>query len=480
MAIPGQTITVPENGLGNVGATTSIPMVLGCCASSTANTVQSFSDPTAAAAALGQGPLTEAVCAILSEAGGPVKCMRLTGGTAASCGAVTDNAVGGGTGTVTVAAQVPYDAYEVIIEITTTGTLGTGAFKYSLDDGLTYSEPIIIPSGGTYLMPDTNVTLTFVAGAGPVFFVDGMTHTFDCIAPLYTVPNLATGNAVLVLDTSEWDFVALTGTPLTDTAGALVFAAVEAHATSLAAVYRYTRWLMDGGIQATAATFGATFAAVDDSRVSVCYSDCDMASSKPITGWAFPKMSTVVPVAMRAAKSLISTDLARVDDGSLTGVVAINHDERATEVLDAFRITTLRTWPGRGGFYITNARLKSAAGSDFRYWQHGRVIDVACATTQLVQQSLISAAVRTNSDGTIDERDAVRYEEKGDTALRAKLTQPTNAEGTPGHVSALSYSISRVNNVQATEAVITVVAARPLGYGKTISTTIGFALNPGA
>jgi hypothetical protein len=173
----------------------------------------------------------------------------------------------------------------------------------------------------------------------------------------------------------------------------------------------------------------------------------------------------------------MSTDASRVASGGLQGVTAISHDEYQTETLDVNRITTTRTWPGRAGFYITNPRLKSVAGSDFLYIQHGRVIDAACRRTYLSQQNFIGISVRTNTDGTIDERDAVRLETRVEEALRADLTQPANAEGTPGHVSAVNYSIDRTNNVQTTFTILSEVGVRPLGYVKFITTTVGFDLS---
>ena len=104
-------------------------------------------------------------------------------------------------------------------------------------------------------------------------------------------------------------------------------------------------------------------------------------------------------------------------------------------------------------------------------------MDVACSTVYLTQQDLISAAARTNADGTINELDAIRYETRGTADLRAQLTQPVNAEGFQGHVSELSYSIDRTNSLATTEEVRSEVSLRPLGYPKQITTTIGFALS---
>jgi hypothetical protein len=99
----------------------------------------------------------------------------------------------------------------------------------------------------------------------------------------------------------------------------------------------------------------------------------------------------------------------------------------------------------------------------------------ACDTTYKTQMPFVNAGVRTNANGSIDVRDAARYEKTVQSALRNRLLAPSNAEGQPGHVSALDYKINRTNDVQATFEIKSTVAIRPLGYGKTISTDIGFS-----
>lgn len=478
MTIPGQTFTIPENGLGLSAPAVTTPLVLGTGSAGTLSTLYTITSKNQCVATFGQGPISEAICHILDEAGGPVLGMRLTGSVAGAAGAVTAHATG--TGTITVAGA-SYDDYEVIVEIVTAGTLATAEFKYSLDDGRTYSEVILVPAGpGTYAIPSTNLTLTFVPGAGPSFFALGDWHEFNCTAPYYSTANLATAVTALgaVSATTQWAFVLLTGRPATGADGATMFAAVETHAATMATAKRFVRWIMDAG-KGDVATTQTAFAAVSDARVCVTYGMCDVASGKPIAGWATPMLPLANSVASRAAASLISTDLARVASGSLLGVVAISHDEYALQSIDNYRLTTARTWPGRSGFYLTNGRLKSEAGSDFTYWQHGRVIDTACTTTNGFQAEFIGVGVRTNTDGTIDLRDKARFETKGTDQLSAVLTQPSNAEGTRGHCSAFSYTIDHTNDLAGTETLISEVSVRPLGYPKFITTTVGFDMTAG-
>jgi hypothetical protein len=481
MPIPGQTFTILDPGLSLAEASPTTPLFLGTSELGTANALVSVANAQAAVDAFGQGPLTEAICHALAVAGGPVLGMKLATTVAATIGAVTVSRVGTSTGDITTTppAGSPLDAYEVIVEITSDGSVASADFnfKYSLDDGRTFSGEQVCPAGGAFTIPSSGLTITFTDGAGPDFFEKGDIHSFDTVAPYYTTVELAAAVAVLDADPTEWAFLTLVGKPASAADGATMFAALDTHLDTFEASFRFVRGIMDAGNDTTANVITA-FAAVESRRIMVVYGDADMTSSKPFAGYGTPKLSALVPVAGRAAASLISTDLGRVASGRLSGLVEISHDENFDEVLDQHKIATLRTHLGRSGFYVTRGRLKSPTGSDFSDWQLGRIMDVACRDVFIGQQNFLNIGVRTTGAGAIDERDARRLETQIDSRLRANLTQPTNAEGTPGQVSAVRYTIDRTNNILSSSQLISEVAIQPLGYARFISTTIGFALIP--
>ncbi len=478
MAIPNQTITVRDPGLGIIEPGATVELQLGTAQTGTVNTLVSVSDKQAAIDEWGQGPLSESICHMLDIAGGPVLGMRLLGSVAGASGSVTTTRVDSSTGTVVVTVAVAFDKYEVVIEILSTGGVGIGTFKYSLDDGRTFSEAILIPSGGAYVIANTGLTVTFADLGGPVLFEIGDLFEFDTTAPYYSTTDLANAFTQILLESTAFTIVVLLGKPASTADGATMFAAFDTNLTSLETNFTYVRGIMDAGIDVVATAITA-FASSADQRIAVVYGDADQTSSKPIVGYGTPKQSGVLTVAARAADVLVSTDLARFVDGSLTSVVEIQHDERQIEVLDQEKFTTLRTFIGAPGFFITNARFKSPLGSDFIFWQHGIVMDLACRTVYDAQLLFLSIALRTNANGTINEKDAVKLEEDVKEKLNAVLLDPLNAEGTPGHVSDFNYTVSRTANIQSTGILPTTVAIRPLGYVKQITTDIGFAVDVG-
>ncbi len=486
--LPRQTLNILDPGLGTVGQTERNVLVMGTCSSGSTDTLRSFSRKQDLVDVFGQGPAAEDACRILDIAGGPVYFMRLTGSVAGASGSVTTARVTTSTGTVVVTVGVTFDSYKVIIEVTKTGGVGVGEFRYSLDyttnaedatannAGRTFSASILIPAGGAYVIPDTGLTVTFADNGGPILFEDGDTFRFDCTAPLYSTTNLASAFTALLLTSTDLATIVLSGEHATASASATMFAAFSTQLASMQAQFRFVRGIMDGGsFENNRATAITAHASSQSTRISLCYGYADITSSKPIVGWGTPQRAYVGLVASRVTADKVSTDSARVASGSITGVVAIRTDEERSPLLNPADFTTMRTLQGEPGFYITQNNLRSASGSDFRYWQHGAVMDVASAVVIKAQQKFIKRGIRTNDDGTINNVDALQMETDVRSALSAALVAPKNAEGSKGHVSDFGYAIDRTNDILASETLITTTKIRPLGYPSIIETEIGFS-----
>jgi hypothetical protein len=478
VAIPSITQTIRDPGLPTAPAAITNFLYMGVAEKGSTTAINAFSSPGDVVDAYGQGPLSEDICYHLAIAGGPVYGLRMTGtAPPAPISTVTKTAVSSSTGTITVAGT-PLDSYDVRVEIRVTGALGAAQFRYSLDGGLEYSEQIIAPSGGTYALANTGLTLTFVPGAGPIVFEKGDVHTFATVEQTFTTTTLATAMDVVLADNTGLAAIVLSGRIETASAAATIAAAAATHASALFQRYRPIRFMMDAGGDIIATTKTA-FASFTSTRVLRGYGRSILTSGKPIVGRGSPKASVVRAIAARAADSLISTDLAWYSAGPLPGVQAITHNEYLQELMDGEGYATLRTHQGEPGFYITNARLSSPAGSDYQFWQHGRLMDVATATTYRALLPFLSSIIGTLADGTIDPLYAVIIEDKARDALRTVLQDPDNAQGLQGHVSALDVKVDRKTNVLASNTIKVKVAIRPHAYAKFIVNELSFAANVG-
>lgn len=476
--LPGQTITVRDGGIGALSNGAIFPVVFGHCSAGTANTLYFSTNPNSLRDTLGQGEAVELALPLMASAGG-VLVMKSAASTAGVAGAVTPTRIGTSTGTITVAGA-SYDAFQPKVRIKATGTVGVGRFDYSLDalgNSPTFSEEITIPSGGTYAIPSTNLTLTFVPGAGAVFFENGDFHTFACTAPQYTTSDLATAFTALLaaLGNNDVQQVHFTGRSASGAAAATMAAAIATQMSALEARHRWARAMMDGGND-TGANVKTAFASFADRRVAVCFGTCDVPTLNPHAGWGTPRFTAAFALGERAVSADLSENLGRVASGALR-VTAITNDENVTQsFLEADKINTLRTHDGIAGFYSTNGYLKSASGSDFIYWDWGRVVDRACRVVFETMQPWLLRKVRILTDGSgfLDPRDAERIRTAVTVQLRAALKGPT-VEGVPDmdHVSDLLVTVDLANNVKATRQIHITVQLVPTFPIENAATDIG-------
>lgn len=473
MAIPNQTITIQDPGLGLTEPNTNVALIMGASSTGTDNTVVSFSRIGDVEPVLGEGPLVEYVTRQLQVAGGPVLAMKIAASTPGDPGTIVQS----GAGPLATIAGASFDTYQGVITIVLGGILGTATFTYTLDNGTTTSGVLTVPAGGTFVIPatspapGTNLTVTFPAGT----YLAAETYTWTAEEPRHSGTDVTDGFDALQLINLEYDYVTLSTVFLTAAAAATIFTAVAAELGELFNVFEYKAAIMDASVSDTATTISAFDAIASDSRISPCYGLIQAPSGKPFVGRGTRFSSVALAQSIEAGRQLISTDLARVANGSLPGVSFISHNEANTEVMDQNKFTTTRTWKGRSGFFLTNARMRSEAGSDFLYWQHRRIIDETSEVVQVQQQNFISIGVRTTGSGNvIDERDATRLEALVTKALRVVLSNPANAEGTQGHVTAFKYQIDRTNDVLTSQTIIGETRVKPFGYVKFIITTIGF------
>jgi hypothetical protein len=401
----------------------------------------------------------------------------------------TSTAGGGG---VTVTGTANLDAL-VRVEIMTSGELGVARFRYSLDGYTgdsaaerTYSETLYVPAGGTFQIPGLGITLTFDDATND--FVAGDFYVCEVEAAASNSTNVAAAFAAITASPTRWRFCLLVTSKGNGNAvaHAILGAALQSHLNTLANTSKYRRGMMASTHEDTAASVVAAWDDVIAIRCLIAHGQVRRTTVKPFSGYAFPVTNAADVFAARAARSLPSTDLKRVRSGPIEEVVKLFHDEyRTPSNLDDIKVSTLRTFENFEGIYVTQGRLKSPDGSDFRYWPLGIVMDIACETvnaglTREIGRGVRYASVTVDSHtyvGTIDDRDATVIEESVSQDLIAQLLAPINAEGFEGHITDIRYRISRTHNFQATGVVIGQVGILPLGYIDYLETTIGFVVS---
>lgn len=494
MALPGSTQIILDGGLGVTTPASSIAHCIGVCESGSQNVPTLISNQRQLKETFGTyGPLIDAVGLILAQSGGPVVVTRTlestpatydggaTGNMVASAGAGADNEIN-----LAVATTAPKAAFELKVTIVVGGALAATTFTYSFDDGKTTSP--VLAAGASILLGASGVTLEFEAGASAAY-VAGALYT-SVVAPAhYTVGDLATAFVQTDASLLDWDYFVFAGEADTAANAATIFATISAKMDALINSDAYFRAIMGAGLGTAAAALTA-WAAIVGSRVAVVFGGARVSPVFPTTGRGLPVLPALNFAAMRAAGNVMSTDLAQTfgaaSVGPLSGASDLLHNEfTANAGLDAKKVGTQRTYSNLAGVFMTNVWLKSPDGSDFQYWQHGRMMDEACKAVSKKHTQLISSSVITKADGTgsLTEASALAIEafvqRELDVVIGSalRLVGPNAIDGTTGHVSDIKYQVDRTNNVLSTNELIATVAIVPRGYLKTLTATLSYSLS---
>ncbi len=482
MVFPAQTLTIQDPGIPLTAIGTAPPLMTGCAVggSTAVNTITQINSIAQVRSLIGYGALAEDVALALQNSGGPINFLiHNKAGTPLSAAAFTTH-VGSGV-TLPTVTGTPNDRYGLLVTVVAGGAVATATFTFSLDQWNIASVPPttsnVYVTAATFVIPNSGLTINFTAGT----YVAGDTFYLATVPAEVGTTDLAAAAAVIqaasTVPVSLWQ---ISGAQPSETTAATVAAAFEGDLAALTSTYRFARGILDVGSDAAASAVHTEASAWTAVRIMGCYGYTLTASALAFEGFSNRKTSCVSNIGARAQSELISSDLSRTAAGALSEVLYSYFDGFYNQQLDTDQISTLRTWPGIPGIYIAGGKLKCSFGSDFTDLQFGRVMDQACLTTYHAQFPYQSRIFRATSTGTVDPRDASYVEQQVQGALNDTLANPINSAGTPGHVSAVAYSISLTNNIVTTSQLVSSVAIVPLGYAKLISTTLAFQLSAGA
>lgn len=488
-AIPSAKERFSDGKLSVVKAASTTPVIIGPASSGTANVLTMFSDAAAAETAHGDGAGLIGLGEVLAEVSpaGFVKCATSV---AASVSAVT--ASGGATGTLTVTGDATYDFDKVVVEILSTGVKGVATFRYSLDAysgdteaERTYSETLVTPSGTTFLMPRSGLTLSFDS-TSPTVYTAGDSYTFSAKAASSNASDIGTAIAAAIAAGADWRFTTIVTTAdVTAAEHALIGAAVEAALDAAEVTPKYRQALMasGGAILSDAAAAITSIGPLSHEHTAYVFGAVRLVAARSFPGFAFPKVFSVIPVAGRCAKLLPSTDVKRVASGALSRVVKTFHDELVSpSTLDDYKIGTLRTWAGQEGVFVTQLRPKSGAGSDLEKWPDLTVLQMAREITHAASVSQIGKGFRTVTSkvgntsypGVIDPRDRAKIELAANKNLRSQLLTPTNEEGVPGFVEDVVFTVSEIHDYKTSKKIVGSLRIKKLDSADYVDVDVSF------
>jgi len=363
----------------------------------------------------------------------------------------------------------PLDAWSLRVKGTRAGGVGAGAFRFSLDGGDVYSDEIAYPSGLSYAIPGSGLTLTFSGNLAV-----GDLFSAECSAPTWSNGDLATALDAVIASTSSYSIVHVCGPQ-----DATTFATVATKAASAESLKKFLFFVIEAAGQTAnqtnaqwSAALVSTFANSTDKRIGLCAMECELTSviNQPQAGRTM-RRPLAWALAARAGSIPISEDVGRVASGPLLGVTKIYQLDQA-ETLDAAGFSTAFTLEDEPGFF-GSGRLKSPSGSDYQLWQDIRLINEVMRVGYKGQTKYLGDALRVRTEaagdyaaGTIDPGDAQTVEAYLDGLLRDALL-------TPGYATAVRAIVDRTVNLITQKLLKVKYEATPLGTIRTIDGTAG-------
>jgi hypothetical protein len=448
---------------GNTGvvaqALTGILAIIAPSASGVANVAATYTRQADVITDRGMGPLVEDAAYYFDTAGKPVLVITPTTSTAATNSAV--NASGAtGTSVVTVTGTA-LDEYDVVFKVPTGGTIGVAGIvvQYSFDNGATYGGLVALGTATSLLLnlprpsgTSSGLTLHFAAGT----FVTGDVFTLSTTHADMTNSDLLTALEALRITKLPWDNVYI------DTiATATTIATVDSWLSGLEAVGIFKMAWMNirhkikpvptGETEAAYATAAAAVvAAVSTIRVDVA-ADGGYVSSL-VTGCLLFRQAAL-GIATRSNPNPLGRDPAFVEDGPIPGFFLADangnplwHNEYLYPGLDALRLSTLTTFPGKNGTYIGNANMLSAPGSDYVFDQHAKTSNVACSYAYAGLTNNLSRGVRKQPPDPVTK---MIYILESDAEAIEQTIQPQMANALKGQVQDTAIIIARNDDLSS-------------------------------
>jgi hypothetical protein len=478
MTQPAVTITELDGALGNL-ATGGLLALIGVSSDGPLNMPATFARIADVQTNFGAGPLVEAAARAIDIYGQPVCVVRADTGTPATYSAVDVTGVTG-TSVVTVDASVlPYDSYEVVVTIVTGGTIAAAGIQltYSLDGGITTSQPQALGTAAFFLITDANIKVMFAAGT----LVAGDTVKFSSFAGK---PDTTTyGAAIDALGQSQvsWRVCSILGA-VTPAAAATIdqkFVGLQAkHKPRYFCANTALPDFIAGQSEAAYLSSLATaFAGYATTFGTICAGAVQLPSSVSGNQYKSPVNYAAAPLIASVDEDV---DVADINIGKIPGAQLSDnngnpipgcHDESLYPGLDDARFLTLRTWVGVQGVYVNRPRVMSATGSDFYLVPHRLIMNIAeDALYQYLIRRLNQGVQVNKKTGYILESVALEIEAGATAAMVAVLLAKPKA-------SDCSFKLSRFDNVLATKTLTGEARVLPFGYVEYIETTIGY-VNP--
>lgn len=395
-----------------------------------------------------------------------------------------------GTTTIFTLSTTPADAYEIVVEVMNTGSVAglSMQFRYSLDNGRTFSNTLVVPAGGVLDVqsygpggspPYLGFKFTFTDGAGPAFFLRGDKFTLQTVAPTWNTNALLDAMDAIANDPDKRQNYS--GFHAVGAADGTVFTSVETQLTSYADTKFQYRFMylesvrQDATAEATwAASVVASFNVVGR-YTGVVAMDMDVFSPALRTfnrrNFGSVYMARLMACPISVLPSAVECPTVYGTKTNLEGVTKLYQGDASNITLTLANIVAARQYVTKIGFYITRGILKTLDTSDFRDITNRRVMNVAATVGYDAALSFLQATLLADpSTGRLAATEADNVQSSIENKERIVLMGSSRR-----HVSDLRVKVSTTNPFLQDRTLFTTIRIVPLGAVDFIDQTYSFA-----
>ena len=323
---------------------------------------------------LGNSPLADSAIISVENGASKIYCFPVPASVQGTVGQVAKTGTGQGTCTV---QGTPYNAFNVVVQITGKGGLNAALLRCSIDGGVSYGDELTIPIGGQMELANTGLTLKFAeASEGSDHFSIGDTFSFTTTAPAPSVQGVLDAVAAIKAFREEFEFVHVVGSSDSSVWAALATAQEELERDAHKAVYM----LLEAYAPTSEQTLEEYVAALENDRsavhncnVQVCASRCLYQRGDGVTteintaSIAAGQYSVAAPHVSIGMTREFAVSEARHKAARPVGIDAY------LDRLDDAGYLTYRQYDGLTGWFVTNANMMAPDTSNYLYAEDVRI-----------------------------------------------------------------------------------------------------------
>lgn len=413
---------------------------------------------------LGMSPLADACMLSVENGSNIIYCIPVQGSVAGTIKEIQKSGLGKGNCTV---EGKPYNDYDIAIRFEKQGGFNQAVFRYSIDNEFSYSDEITLSLNGEFELPQTGLKLKFTEDAvdKASSFQVGDSYKFSTTAPQMTNQDALTALEKMRASNISFEYVHIVGESTKTLWSALaieaekllseyhkpLFFILEARRQTPEekTIDEYVQYLV--GEQKGLISYDIQVVAARSLYTRMDGSTKDINNAGIVCG-LYSKA--------RVCQSIGETKVFSIPENKMLKLLP-EGIENYISALDEAKYLTFRKYEGLENFYVTNARMMAAEGSDYQYAERVRV------KNKIVRETRKEALLQLQSE--VDMSDP-----EGSLQAIAKFIEtPLDKMTTNKEISSARIVIPEGQDVLTTEKLKLLIRYVPKGYIRELEIDLG-------